>query len=70
MGEKKIKESVKNIIVKGYLRPDGTSYYVAIPKEIREMMGLKGGEYFSMKAKVEKKKISLRLIDFSDESPE
>jgi AbrB family looped-hinge helix DNA binding protein len=57
----------KRIVVKGYLRPDGTSYYVSIPKEVREMLNLKGGEYFMMKAKPEKSKISLTLVDFSDE---
>ncbi|HBA55224.1 AbrB/MazE/SpoVT family DNA-binding domain-containing protein [Syntrophorhabdus aromaticivorans] len=57
----------KRILVKGYLRPDGTSYYVSIPKEVREMLNLKGGEYFVMKAKPEKSKISLTLVDFSDE---
>ncbi|OPY81641.1 MAG: hypothetical protein A4E65_01092 [Syntrophorhabdus sp. PtaU1.Bin153] len=61
------KKESKVVLVKGYLRPDGTSYYVSIPKEIREMLNLKGGEYFVMKAKPEKKKISLKLVEFSDE---
>ena len=60
-------EDVKRIVVKGYLRPDGTSYYVSIPKEIRDLMGLKGGEYFLVKAETEKKKISLRLVEFAEE---
>ncbi|MCJ7610227.1 AbrB/MazE/SpoVT family DNA-binding domain-containing protein, partial [Candidatus Bathyarchaeota archaeon] len=47
------------VIVKGYMRPDGTSYYVVIPKEIRELLGLKGGEYFVMKAKADKREIKL-----------
>lgn len=57
----------KNLLVKGYLRPDGTSYYVSIPKAVREMLNLKGGEYFVMKAKPGEKKISLKLVDFSDD---
>lgn len=60
-------ETVKRVIVKGYLRPDGTSYYVSIPKEIREVFGLKGGEYFVMEAKKHKNKISLKPVVFTDE---
>lgn len=69
--DKKYKEEkkIKRIIIKGYLRPDGT-YYVSIPKEVREILSLKGGEYFVVKAKPEKKKISLKLVEFSDEPPE
>ncbi len=55
------------VIVKGYMRPDGTSYYVVIPKEIRELFGLKGGEYFVMKAKPEKREIELKVADFIEE---
>ena len=68
--EKNIKEKkqIKRVIVKGYLRPDGTSYYVSIPKEIRDTLGLKGGEYFVVKAKPEKNKISLKLVEFSNET--
>lgn len=55
------------ILVKGYLRPDGT-YYVSIPKVIRETLGLVGGEHFLMRAKPEKKKISIKLVEFYDES--
>jgi len=61
------KDEIKNLVVKGYMRPDGTSYYVAIPKEIRELLGLTGGEYFALKAKKEDKKISLKLVEFPDE---
>ena len=64
----KEEKSIKRVVVKGYLRPDGTSYFVSIPKEIREILGLKGGEYFVIKAKPEKKKISLKLIEFSNET--
>lgn len=65
---KKEEKEIKRVVVKGYLRPDGTSYYVSIPKEIREILNLKGGEYFVIKARPEKKKISLKLVEFSDEA--
>jgi len=57
----------ERVIVKGYMRPDGTSYYVVIPKEIRELLGLKGGEYFVMKAKPEKREIELKVAKFVEE---
>ena len=57
----------ERVIVKGYMRPDGTSYYVVIPKEIREMLGLKGGEYFVMKANKEKREIELKVARFVEE---
>jgi AbrB family looped-hinge helix DNA binding protein len=57
----------ERVIVKGYMRPDGTSYYVVIPKEIRELFGLKGGEYFMMKAKPEKREIELKVAKFVEE---
>jgi len=60
------KKSTK-VVVKGYMRPDGTSYYVVIPKEIRELLGLKGGEYFVMKAKPEKREIELKVAKFVEE---
>jgi AbrB family looped-hinge helix DNA binding protein len=34
------------------MRPDRTSYYVVIPKPIRELFGITGGEYFLMKAEL------------------
>ena len=65
------KESKKvdrpRVVVKGYMRPDGTSYYVVIPKEIRELFQLKGGEYFVMKAKPEKHEIELKMATLSEE---
>ena len=66
MGSKEEKE-IERIIVKGYMRPDGTSYYVVIPKEVREVLGLKGGEHFSMKAEPEKREIKLKLVRFVEE---
>jgi len=58
----------KRIVVKGYLRPDGTSYYVSIPKDIRDRLNLRGGEYFVIRAKPEKNKITLKLIEILDET--
>ncbi|MGB8310602.1 MAG: AbrB/MazE/SpoVT family DNA-binding domain-containing protein [Halobacteriota archaeon] len=55
------------VLVKGYMRPDGTSYYVVIPKEIRTILNLKGGEYFIMKAVPEKGGLKLKLVQFADE---
>ncbi|MGZ4913164.1 MAG: AbrB/MazE/SpoVT family DNA-binding domain-containing protein [Halobacteriota archaeon] len=57
----------QRVLVKGYMRPDGTSYYVVIPKKIRESFNLKGGEYFVMKAKPERSVILLKLVEFADE---
>jgi len=58
---------LERVVVKGYMRPDGTSYYVVIPKEVRELLGLKGGEYFVMKAKPEKREIELKIAKFVEE---
>jgi len=60
----------QRVLVKGYMRPDGTSYYVVIPKKIRELFNLDGGEYFLMRAKPEKGIILLKLVEFADEEPE
>ncbi|HEX9262662.1 MAG TPA: AbrB/MazE/SpoVT family DNA-binding domain-containing protein [Candidatus Bathyarchaeia archaeon] len=57
----------ERVIVKGYMRPDGTSYYVVIPKAIREMFELKGGEYFLIRAKPGKSKIELKIAKFVEE---
>ena len=56
----------RKILVKGYMRPDKTSYYVVIPKPVRELLSLTGGEYFLMKAKADDGKIELKLVDFED----
>jgi AbrB family looped-hinge helix DNA binding protein len=58
------------VIVKGYMRPDGTSYYVVIPKEIREQFQLKGGEYFIIRAKPWANEIKLKLAKFVEEEQE
>ena len=58
------------VLVKGYMRPDGTSYYVVIPKEIRTVLNLKGGEYFIMKAVPEKRAIRLKVVELADEEGE
>lgn len=62
---KKPEKYSKMVLVKGYLRPDGTSYYVSIPKEIRDSLNLKGGEYFVMRAKKEKKRISMKIVELA-----
>ncbi|MHB8278462.1 MAG: hypothetical protein ACYDIA_12520 [Candidatus Humimicrobiaceae bacterium] len=68
--DKKDKEKeIKGIVVKGYLRPDGT-YYTSIPKKIVELFNLKGGELFLIKAKPEERKISARIIDIPEEENE
>ncbi|MHA1785980.1 MAG: hypothetical protein ACTSVY_06250 [Candidatus Helarchaeota archaeon] len=60
-----IKKSIKKpILIKGYMRPDKTSYYVTIPKKVRELLNLKGGEYFIMSANLSKKRITLELTSF------
>ena len=72
------KESIKEkekamhppVLVKGYMRPDGTSYYVVIPKEIRTTLNLKGGEYFIMKAMSEKRGLKLKVVELADEEGE
>lgn len=64
-GSIKQEEEIKRVIVRGYMRPDKTSYYVSIPKEIREVFDLKGGEYFVMRANKERQKISLMLVEFA-----
>jgi len=60
----------KRVIVKGYMRPDKTSYYVVIPKEIRELFGLEGGEYFIIRAKPWANEIKLKLASFVEEEQE
>ena len=65
--EEKDREKHARIVVKGYMRPDGMSYYVVIPKGIRELMDLKGGEYFLMRARPEDGVIRLKLVEFSEE---
>jgi AbrB family looped-hinge helix DNA binding protein len=60
----------KRVIVKGYMRPDKTSYYVVIPKEIRELFGLEGGEYFIIRAKPLANEIKLKLASFVEEEQE
>ncbi len=59
----------KRVIVKGYMRPDGTSYYVVIPKEVREQFNLKGGEYFLIRPRPRLNEISLKLAKFVEEEP-
>ena len=60
----------QRVIVKGYMRPDKTSYYVVIPKEVRELFELKGGEYFIIRAKPWANEIKLKLAKFVEETQE
>ncbi|HNT60729.1 MAG TPA: AbrB/MazE/SpoVT family DNA-binding domain-containing protein [Candidatus Bilamarchaeaceae archaeon] len=62
---KKPEKYSKMVLVKGYMRPDGTSYYVSIPREIRDSLSLKGGEYFVMRAKKGKKRITMKLVELA-----
>ncbi len=70
MSYKDDKPEHPRVLVKGYMRPDGSSYYVVIPQKLRELFNLKGGEYFMMKAKPEKGTIKLKLVEFADEEVE
>ena len=70
MEEEKEKAMHSPVLVKGYMRPDGTSYYVVIPKEIRGMLNLKGGEYFIMKAVPGKRALKLKVVELADEEEE
>jgi len=67
--EKTEEKDIKGIVIKGYLRPDGT-YYITIPKPIREALNLRGGELFLIKVKPEERKISARIIDLPDDENE
>jgi len=58
----------ERVVVNGYMRPNGTSYCVVIPKEVRELLGLEDGEYSVTEAKPEKRKIELKLAKISEES--
>lgn len=58
------------VIVKGYMRPDGSSYHVVIPKQIRQMMELEGGEYFLMSGSPDRDEIRLRRVDFFNDEDE
>jgi AbrB family looped-hinge helix DNA binding protein len=60
------KVNKKRILVKGYMRPDKTSYYVVIPKPVRELLDLEGGEYFQMKVDAKDREIKLKLVYFEE----
>ena len=66
----RIRKHSERVIVKGYMRPDGTSYYVVIPKQVRQKFDLKGGEYFLIKAKPLKNEITLKLAQMFEEEQE
>jgi len=60
---KKGNPHTKQVLVKGYMRPDKTSYVVVIPKEIRQEMKLTGGEHFLMLATPSENKIILKKLN-------
>ncbi len=63
--DKVIKKGIsKPILIKGYMRPDKTSYYVTIPKKVRELFNLKGGEYFLMTPQLSNNRIILDITNF------
>jgi hypothetical protein len=41
------KKRKERVIVKGNMRSDKVSYYIVILKLVRELLCLKGGEYFN-----------------------
>lgn len=55
------------VLVKGYMRPDGSSYHVVIPKKIRELMRLEGGEYFLMAASARRDEICMKKVELFEE---
>jgi hypothetical protein len=65
-GEKKDRLESKGFVVKGYRRPDGT-YYTSVPKAIVAALNLRGGEIFSIRAKIGERKITARVIDIPEE---
>lgn len=44
------------IMIKGYKRPDGT-YYISVPKMIRDMLELDGREYFLVSVRPDRQQI-------------
>ncbi|MBW2974243.1 hypothetical protein KY366_00865 [Candidatus Woesearchaeota archaeon] len=54
-----------SVLVKGYMRPDKTSYVVVIPKEVRQEFKLSGGEHFIMVSKPKEKKIILKHVEIN-----
>lgn len=63
------KKEMKGIVVKGYMRPDG-SYYTTVPKAIVEALGLKGGELFLLKVKSDEREIKVKIIDIPKDEHE
>lgn len=66
---KPIKTKSKPLLVKLSMNEDKTSYYITIPKEVRNFLDIKGGEYFSMKGEIkgEEKKIKMKMVEFAEE---
>ena len=69
MEEKPVKVKSKAFLVKMSMNPDEKSYFITVPKEVRDFLDIKGGEYFSMKGEIkgEKKKIKMKIVEFAEE---
>lgn len=59
----------KSALVKGRLNPDTNTYSINIPQEIRDFLGIKGGEFFSMRGEIkgDKKRIKIKIEDYVEE---
>jgi AbrB family looped-hinge helix DNA binding protein len=66
MNKIKLNPNPTQVLVKGYMRPDKTSYTIVIPKEIRDEFNLKGGEYFIMLSRPELDRIILKPVKLED----
>ena len=66
MEQTQLNPNPTQVLIKGYMRPDNSSYVIVIPKEIREEFNLKGGEYFFMLSRPELDRIIIKLVDLTD----
>ncbi len=64
-----MKVKSKSVLVKLSINQDKSAYNITIPKEVRDFLDLKGGEYFSVKGEVkgEEKKIKMKMVEFAEE---
>lgn len=66
MEQTQLNPNPTQVLIKGYMRPDNSSYVIVIPKEIREEFNLKGGEYFFMLSRPELDRIIIKPVDLTD----
>ena len=59
-------EKSKQILVKGYMRPNKKAYTIVLPKEVRNEFKLEGGEYFVMLSQPETGSIVLKPVQFTN----